>query len=112
MDRNECITSCLALPFIELYFPFDDVWAALRHMVNRRCMAFVYVRDGVDYVNLKCDPILADDMRRLYSGVTHGYHMNKRHWITVRLDAVPDDVIADLLYHSFDLTKPKPKRNH
>lgn len=40
----------------------------------------------------------------LFSGVHPGYHMNKRHWITVDLDgSVPDGEIAQLIDQSYAL---------
>lgn len=33
-------------------------------------------------------------------GVTPGYHMNKRHWVTVDLAIVPDDHVRELVTES------------
>lgn len=55
-------------------------------------------------VNLKTDPATALHLRRQYSGVHPGYHMNKRHWNTVLLDgSVPSDVIKQMLDDSYRL---------
>lgn len=70
---------------------------------------FAVVRAGseeegrADWVTLKCDPELAVELRaRFAGGVLPGYHMNKRHWITVVLDgSVPDDEIRELTEHSY-----------
>jgi predicted DNA-binding protein (MmcQ/YjbR family) len=58
-----------------------------------------------DGISVKCDPGLAVALREEYpQAVTAGYHLNKRHWNTVRLDAaVPDDVVADWIQDSYDL---------
>jgi predicted DNA-binding protein (MmcQ/YjbR family) len=43
-------------------------------------------------------------LRETYAAVTPGYHLNKRHWNTVRLDGtVPDDVLAEWIGDSYDL---------
>ena len=40
-----------------------------------------------------------------YAGILPGYHMNKKHWITVRLDgSVPDEEIEKLVRLSYDIT--------
>lgn len=53
-------------------------------------------------VNLKCDPELALDLRGRFPAVTPGWHMNKRHWNSVRLDgSVPDDELVEMLVHSY-----------
>jgi predicted DNA-binding protein (MmcQ/YjbR family) len=55
-------------------------------------------------VSLKCDPDRAANLRREHSAVVEGYHLNKRHWITVTLNAdVPDDMVRELIEDSYDL---------
>jgi len=57
-----------------------------------------------DRVNLKADPATASRLRRQYAAIAPGYHMNKRHWNTVRLDGtVPDDVMKAMLEESYRL---------
>jgi len=54
-------------------------------------------------INLKCDPVFALELRERYTSVTPGYHMNKKHWNTVRLDgSVPDKEIYSWIDHSYD----------
>lgn len=67
--------------------------------------------DGRVIVNLKCDPMQADFLRRIYKGIVPAYHMNKTHWNTVYLDSdVPDEEIENMTLESFNLTeKPKKK---
>jgi predicted DNA-binding protein (MmcQ/YjbR family) len=55
-------------------------------------------------VSLKCDPELADGLRATYDAIEPGYHLNKRHWITVTLDgSVADATVRQLLEDSYDL---------
>ena len=42
-------------------------------------------------------------------GVLPAYHMNKSHWLSLHLAALPDAVILDLLDDSFQLTRKKFK---
>ena len=61
-------------------------------------------------VNLKCDPIYSLELRSLYKGIIGGYHMSKKHWNTVSLDADTDvdiETIKELIDHSFDLVYGK-----
>lgn len=54
-------------------------------------------------ITLKCDPDWALHLREQYPAVIPGYHTNKRLWNTVVLDgSVPDDEVADMLYHSYE----------
>ncbi|WP_369043664.1 MmcQ/YjbR family DNA-binding protein [Streptomyces sp. Midd1] len=56
-------------------------------------------------VNLKCDPQDALRLREQHPGlIIPGYHMNKRHWNTVTVDAeLPDRLVRELVEDSYDL---------
>jgi predicted DNA-binding protein (MmcQ/YjbR family) len=59
---------------------------------------------GVEDVILKCDPLLASVLRKDYTGVGHRSHLDRRFWISVRLDAdVPLKEIKRLVSLSYDL---------
>lgn len=62
-------------------------------------------------VSLKCDPHLAEILREQYSGVGHRYHLDRRHWISVRLDAdVPLEEVERLAARSYELVCAKLTR--
>ncbi|WP_037675712.1 MmcQ/YjbR family DNA-binding protein [Streptomyces griseus] len=56
-------------------------------------------------VNLKCDPEDAVRQRADHPGlIVPGWHMNKRHWNTVTVDAgLPDQLVRELIEDSYDL---------
>ena len=56
-------------------------------------------------LNLNCEPNRALSLRGTYPEfVTAGYHMNKRHWNTVRLsDELDDERAREWVTHSYDL---------
>jgi len=57
-----------------------------------------------EHVILKCDPHLVDVLKEAYAGVGHRSHLDRRHWISVELDAdVPADEIGRLVEQSYDL---------
>ncbi len=63
-------------------------------------------------VNLKCDPELAVELREKYSSVTPGYHMNKKHWITVVMDGtIPDRLVNTWVDASYALVVATLPRN-
>lgn len=60
--------------------------------------------DEIPALTLKVEPMLGQILRENYAAVTGAYHMNKSHWIDVRLDAtVPADEIANLIDNSYRL---------
>jgi predicted DNA-binding protein (MmcQ/YjbR family) len=86
-------------------FPFGD--DTLVFKVNGKIFALVNL-DGDLSINLKCDPILAIELRERYSSVTPGYHMNKKHWNTVLPDgSVPDKEVFYWIDHSYELVVGK-----
>jgi len=55
-------------------------------------------------VSLKCEPELSELLRAGNAAIRPGYHLNKRHWITVTLDgSIPDEMVRDLIEDSYDL---------
>ncbi|MDQ6884516.1 MAG: MmcQ/YjbR family DNA-binding protein [Candidatus Dormibacteraeota bacterium] len=59
-----------------------------------------------DHITLKCDPGLADRLRQDYAAITPGYHTNKRHWNTVRLDgSIPTGLVRRMLENSYGLVR-------
>ncbi|MCX6325090.1 MAG: MmcQ/YjbR family DNA-binding protein [Bacteroidia bacterium] len=82
-------------------FPFGD--DTLVFKTGGKIFALVNL-DGDLSINLKCDPVLAIDLRERHSSVTPGYHMNKKHWNTVLLDgSVPDKDVISWIDHSYYL---------
>jgi predicted DNA-binding protein (MmcQ/YjbR family) len=56
------------------------------------------------FVNLKCDPKWALELRALHKAVRPGYHANKRHWNNVDLDgSIEDDELREMIDHSYEL---------
>jgi predicted DNA-binding protein (MmcQ/YjbR family) len=65
---------------------------------------FALVSDDGSVVSLKCDPGLAEVLRRNFDSIVPPHGLNKRHWNSVRLDGgVPAAQIADLVRHAYDL---------
>ena len=111
MTKRELIDYCLTYPSAFEDYPFDETTAILKHIGNKKMFAMVDEKDGVAYINLKCEPLRADFLRQTFESVTPGWHMNKVHWNTVTMGGdVPDGDLYDMIQHSFDLTKPKEKK--
>jgi len=95
--RNHCIIK----PGVTEEFPFDS--ETLVFKVGGKMFALTNV-DLFESMNLKCDPAVALELRERYTAVMPGFHMNKEHWNTVRIDgSIPDSLILDWIDHSYDL---------
>ncbi len=54
--------------------------------------------------NVKCDPDLAAALREQYDCVLPGFHMNKKHWNTIKVDgSVPTKQLKEWIDHSYSL---------
>ncbi len=111
VTQENLIAYCLSLPGAYLDYPFDTVSPVLRHRGNQKMFALLMMLGGSPCVNLKCDPLWSDVLRRAYAGVTPGYHQNKEHWNTVKLGSdLPDEEIYAMVNHSHALTKPRQSK--
>ena len=101
-QRDTVIAACGAKPGSVEDYPFGEGVAVFK--VAGKMFALVELGPPPGSVSLKCDPDLAVDLRRRYTAITAGYHLNKRHWNTIRLDgSVPEDELFELTDHSYDL---------
>ena len=63
-------------------------------------------------VSVKCDPDLAERLRASYEAIVPGYHLNKRHWITITVNGdLADAHVRDLVEDSCALVRPRRGRS-
>ncbi|MGG1518112.1 MmcQ/YjbR family DNA-binding protein [Paenibacillus oryzisoli] len=74
-----------------------------------KIFALFYEEKG--YLNLKCNPVMADNLREQHEDIRPGYHMNKQHWNTIILGgSLAESAIFEMIDHSYDLVvKSLPK---
>ena len=77
-------------------------WYAIIMAVEKKTLGLE--EDGkINILDVKCDPDLVGMLIQTY-GFLPGYHMNKRHWITILLDeSVSEAKTLDFLDMSYDL---------
>ncbi len=98
MDREAVAACCRSMRGATEGYPFSP--DALVFKVGGRIFAIL----GDDSVSLKCAPHLAVALREEFAAVTAGYHLNKRHWNTIRLDgSVPEDALREWIEDSYEL---------
>jgi predicted DNA-binding protein (MmcQ/YjbR family) len=99
---------CLSLEQAIETFPFDEETSVFKTSGNNKVFALTALASTPLTVALKVDPEDSVALRAEFPQITPGYHLNKKHWITILIDgAVPDDLIEDLLRGSHDLVRPK-----
>jgi predicted DNA-binding protein (MmcQ/YjbR family) len=102
MTRDEVLAFCAGMAGAVDEYHFGDEVAVFK--VGARMCALVMLNGEPGFVNLKCDPDHALELRARYSAVTPGYHANKRHWNSVHLDSSIDEIeLQDMINHSYTL---------
>lgn len=116
MDSLQAKQYLLQKPFSSENYPFGEGVAVFK--VKTKMFATLSLGkmgkakgssgDGVYWMNLKCDPNHAIELRDIFPSVIPGYHMNKVHWNTVKLDgSIPQGEIERMIDHSFELVVAK-----
>ena len=76
---------------------------ALVFKVKGKIFAIVAWQNSPLSISLKCEPNHAIALRTMFPVVKPGYHLNKEHWNTVKLDgSLPDNEIIEMINHSYD----------
>jgi predicted DNA-binding protein (MmcQ/YjbR family) len=102
---------CLALPQATETFPFGEDTSVFKTSGNGRVFALSRLALDPLSVSLKVDPEDSIALRAEFPQITPGYHLNKKHWITVVVDGVvPDELVEALLRGSHDLVRPRIPR--
>ncbi|KJL24894.1 MmcQ/YjbR family DNA-binding protein [Microbacterium azadirachtae] len=66
---------------------------------------------GRTSVTLKAAPEDAEALRETFPAIIPGYHMNKRHWITLRSDgSLEQDLVRELVTEAYRLVVAKLPR--
>ncbi|MCZ2404525.1 MmcQ/YjbR family DNA-binding protein [Paenarthrobacter sp. Z7-10] len=116
MDAAQLKSTCLAQPGSFEDFPFGTetsvfkvcapISGEFRH--ESKVFALSNLAEHPLAVSLKCDPVLAEQLRRAHPEITGAYHLNKKHWNSVLCDAgLPDAMVLDLIQDSYDLVTAK-----
>lgn len=110
MNIEELREYCLRKKSTTENFPFDETTLVFK--VKNKMFALTDV-DGQLFVNLKCDPVKAVQLRERYDAVLPGYHMNKKLWNTVMIDErLDDNLIKEWIDDSYKLVVEKlPKKD-
>lgn len=110
--KEEVVNYCKAFGDVYEDYPFDDgKWALMRLTSNRKSFAMVYEKDGLIWINVKCDPEWIAFWRNAYSAVVPAYHMNKKHWNSIILDGtIPESDIKRMIAESYDLVQDKKRK--
>jgi len=87
-------------------FPFNNDVMVFK--VMNKMFGFIMLDKKPLQIVLKSDPQDAIGYREIYKCVTEGYHMNKKHWITITIDGtMKDEILNDIIDESYALVVNK-----
>lgn len=100
MDIEEVREYCLSLKGTSESLPFDDITIVFKVLSKMYCLESIDTKR----INIKADPERVIDLIEEYVSVSPGYHMNKKHWVTVDLDNFADvSLLKQLILDSYNL---------
>ena len=95
---------CAAFPGAVRTYPFGEETAVYK--IGGKI--FALTADEPTSINLKAEPADVTGLVETYDAIERGYHMNKKHWVTVQLDgSLPDGLLEELIEDSYDLIVDK-----
>ena len=113
MNIEEFRELCLQKKGVTEEFPFDA--DTLVFKVMGKIFTIAPLERIPSQVNLKCDPERSIELREQYDAIIAGFHMNKKHWNTIKPDgSLSNELFKELIDHSYDLVVkglPKKLRN-
>ena len=102
--REEC------LKFEDAYecFPFDEMSPVYKIKLKNKDKMFAIISIERPFlISLKCEPEFAVQLQEKYEYIIPGYHLNKKHWITVYIEEIEVELLIDLINQSYKLVKLK-----
>jgi predicted DNA-binding protein (MmcQ/YjbR family) len=93
---------CLKHADTEETFPFGPETSVFK--VGGKMFALAALKREPLKVSVKCEPELGEQLCGTYEEIEPGYHLNKRHWLTVTLGGTAtDELVRELVAGSYDL---------
>lgn len=109
MNRDELRRECLRHRGAREDFPFGPRTSVFK--VGTKMFALSALAATPLSVSVKCDPELGERLRASYEAIVPGYHLNKRHWLTITCGgAAPDDLVRELVGGSHELVAGAARR--
>jgi predicted DNA-binding protein (MmcQ/YjbR family) len=107
VTADELRAWCLGMDGAEETFPFTASVSVFK--AGGKMFALSGLSEEPLDVSVKCDPDEAEELRAAHESIAPGYHLNKRHWITVTLGGdADDDLVRRLVRESHRLvTSPR-----
>ncbi|MCJ8325508.1 MAG: MmcQ/YjbR family DNA-binding protein [Campylobacterales bacterium] len=83
-------------------FPFGEETMVFK--VKDKMFALLCYHENLIRISLKCDPFESNIYKEIYACIKDGYHLNKKHWISIYLDdSIEDEIVFGMITDSYNL---------
>lgn len=104
MNIEDFRNYCLSLPLSKENQPWTEPQYQMLATYTVGGKWFCLVDIDKKCIDVKCEPELVVEMQSRYDGAFPAWHMNKEHWLGVKLESdVPDNVIESLIRDGYNL---------
>lgn len=104
MNTEELREYCLSLPKAEENQPWTEPQYSMLVTFKVGGKWFCLFNPDEKFIDVKCTPEVIADMQSRYEAAFPAWHMNKEHWLGVRLDSdMPDSLIKELVNSGYQL---------
>ncbi|CAM4261372.1 MmcQ/YjbR family DNA-binding protein [Paenibacillus phoenicis] len=101
---RKLVAYCLSKKGAVEEYPFGPETTVIKVGGKMFALLPVTADDETASISLKCDPVIAANLREQHECVKPGYHLNKKHWNTVTVDgSLSMDELRAMIDHSYDL---------
>lgn len=88
------------LPAVTCTFPFGPEHDVFK--VGGRVFLLATSLPGRQIVTMKCEPPYSVVLRQEFATITPGYHMNKKHWISIAAGpGITGDLVEELVLNAY-----------
>jgi predicted DNA-binding protein (MmcQ/YjbR family) len=109
MNVEELHNFAMNLHYVESSQPFGP--DNIVYKVHNKMFLLVDLDSHPTSINVKCNPDLAIALREEYECILPGYHMNKKHWNTIKIDgSVSTKKMKEMIMHSYKLVCASKKK--
>lgn len=97
MTLDEIDKICRQLVACQVRYPFDSNPQIRSWCIGKKMFAWTDTGSNPPVIQLKADPDLVPSLIENYEAIQPGYHMNKRHWVSVDAQKCDSAMLTNLL---------------
>lgn len=83
---------------------YKESWDATLYKIGGKFFVLSHKMHESEVISVKLEPERGEFLRDWYEDIFPGYHLNKTHWNSIRLNGnVPSDIVKEMIDESYRL---------